>query len=167
MLFQDQQKIPIQKKHLSCQNHLPQPWRSFHCYWNTNFWHVWGYEVSSSILWVKFLGSHTRTRKSIQSPNWRYVGWILKAEHTLFGITHKIIHVGMHSYINLTNKYPIVFAITHRYSFPSERGQTVNAGAMWGCVPTPTCSCPPISGPAYTLTRFSSHCCYYLGQFQV
>lgn len=121
----------------------------------------------SSILWVKFLGSHARTRKSIQSPNWRYVGWILKAEHTLFGITHKIIHVGMHSYINLTNKYPIVFAITHRYSFPSERGQTVNAGAMWGCVPTPTCSCPPFSGPAYTLTRFSSHCCYYLGQFQV
>lgn len=43
----------------------------------------------------------------------RNVGGIPKAEHTLFRITHKIVHVGMHSYIDLTNKYPIVFPIAH------------------------------------------------------
>lgn len=55
----------------------------------------------------------------------------------------------MHSYIDLTNKYPIVFPhCTHRYSFPPEQGQTVNAGAMWGWVPTPTLQLSSLLWPA-------------------
>ncbi len=104
-----------------------------------NFWRIWGYEVSSSILWVKFLGSHTRTRKSIQSPNWKKCRWNSQSRaHTVQNNTqnrtrgHALIH-------RLNQQVPhCVPHRTPRYSFPQEQGQTVNAGAMWGCVPTPT-----------------------------
>lgn len=163
MLFQDQQKNVDPRKHLSCQNHLAQPSRSFYCYWNTNCWRTWGYEVSSSILWVKFLGSHTRTRKSIQSPNWKKCRWNSQSR-----ITHKIVHVGMHSYIKLPNKYLIVFPIAHTDTVSHQSGVRRWTLELCGVVSRLLhCSCPPFSGPAYTLTRFSSHCCYQLGLFQV
>lgn len=139
MLLQDQQKNVDPRKHLSCQNHLPQPSRSFHCYWNTNCWRIWGYEVSSSILWVKFLGSHTRTRKSIQSPNWKKCRWNSQSRaHTVQNNTQN--RTRGHALIHKANQQVphCVPHCTHRYSFPPEWGQTVNAGAMWGCVPTPT-----------------------------
>lgn len=96
----------------------------------------------------------------------RNVGGIPKAEHTLFRITHKIVHVGMHSYIDLTNKYPIVFPIAHPDTVSHKSGVRQWTLELCGVVSRLLhCSCTPFSGPVYTLTCFSSHCCYHLGRF--
>lgn len=65
-----QQKDP--KKQPSSQTHLPQT-ITFPSLLlkHTNQ----SREVSSRDLWVKFLGSHTGTRKSIQSPSWKKCRW--------------------------------------------------------------------------------------------
>ncbi len=157
------------KKHLSCQNNLPQPWRSFHCCWNT---YTSGAFESMRFL-PEFCGSNSwgvtpgqERASKVQSE--RNVGGIPKAEYTLFRITHKIIHEGMHSHIDLTNKYPIVFPIAHTDIVSHQSRVRRWTLELCGVVSRLLhCSCPPFSGPAYTLTRFSSHCCYYLGRFQV